>query len=222
VIVFLQDRFHPLPDFDEDETSQVETSPISTSQAVSPTARRVFTFKIREASTQSVVTPPSPAVSGETPIAEDMLDQNEDVIVRFNHMLANLKPDSSHIFRSLTPFERSRIHSLAEKEGLYHWTESIRPNKDKEYRIQVLIVSNKPEDRVRSNNPVVRKLIATVVQATTAIKIPQSSAIATVLAPRVAPRAERDVGPWPCPHYEKTDSKSKAGLEAPKRLKHKQ
>ncbi len=150
--------------------------------------KRVFTFKVREASTQSValVTPPSEAVSVETPIAEDMLDQNEDVIVRFNHMLANLKPDSSHTFKSLTLFERSRIHSLAKKNKLFNWSETIRPNKDKEYRIQVLVVSNKPEDHVKSNNPVIRKLIATAVQATTAIEIPQSSAIANVLAPRVA------------------------------------
>jgi hypothetical protein len=73
---------------------------------------------------------------------------------------------------------------------------------------------------VKSNNPIVRKLVEGAVQATTAVEIPQSSPVAAVLAPVL--RVGRDVGPWPCPHCDKTDSKSKAGLEAHKRLKHKQ
>ncbi len=111
---------------------------------------------------------------------------------------------------------------MAEKEGLYHWTKSVRLNPEKEYKIQVLVVSNKPDDRAKSNNPFIRKLVANAVQATTTVDIPQSAAITTVLEPRVVPRAGRDVGPWPCPHCDKIDSKSQAGLEAHKRSKHKQ
>jgi hypothetical protein len=35
-----------------------------------------------------------------TPIPEDFVDQNEDLIIRFNHVLANLQPNSVHVFKS--------------------------------------------------------------------------------------------------------------------------
>ncbi len=147
-------------------------------------------------------------------IEEDLIEQYEDLKVRFNLVLADLKPNSSHALKSLTLFERSRVHALAEKAGLVHWTEQQRVHLDKPYKIKVVVVSNDDGDRVKG-----RQLIATTVQATTVVVIPLSPSFAEVLAP-VARPILKDTGPWICKNCERNDFKSKAGWSNHMRLKH--
>jgi hypothetical protein len=72
-----------------------------------------------------------------------------DLKVRFNLVISDLKPNSSHTFKSLTPFERSQVHALAEKTGLANWTEQQRVHPGRPYKIKVDVVSNKEADRVK-------------------------------------------------------------------------
>jgi hypothetical protein len=192
-------RFHPLLDNEEEEEEKSsieetieEESPINHSSPLS----------------QSACSGSSPAPlsqcnsDDETHIEEDVIEQYEDLKVRFNLVLADLKPNSSHTFKSLTPFERSRVHVLAEKAGLVHWTGQQRVHPDKPYKIKVVVVSNDDGDRVKG-----RQLIATAVQATTVVDIPLSPSVAEVLARPIV----KDTSPWICKDCERNDFKSKAG-----------
>jgi hypothetical protein len=106
-------------------------------------------------------------------------------------------------------------------------------NPDRQYKIKVLVVSNKPEDR-HKNDTSNRKLIANTLQTITSVKIPQSQSVAEVLAPastevaktsstveNASTEISNDIGARPCPFCDKSDSKSNAGLANHIRFKHK-
>jgi hypothetical protein len=200
--IFLQARFHPLPDDEEEDGDSSSIQPTSPTPPSQPTSRDSSPILLSS--------------GDETQVEEDMIDQYEDVKVRFNLVIGDLKPNSSHTFKSLTPFERSKVHTLAEKAGLAHWTEEQRVHPDRPYKIKVTVVSNKDADRVNG-----RHLIANAVQASTVVDIPTSPSVAEVLAP-VARSVVKDTGPWICTTCERNDFKSKAGWASHMRLKHPQ
>ncbi len=107
---------------------------------------------------------------------------------------------------------------MAEKAGLFHWSESQRPNPEKPYKINVVVVSNREEDRTK-RVAASRQLVASAVQATTSITIPKSASVSE--ASSSDKPVGRDDGAWICPECGKSDSKSKAGLKSHIRLNHK-
>ena len=62
----------------------------------------------------------------------------------FNEVIKNIKPNSQHIFQSLTAFERKHARILASDIGMFHWKNKLKVRHCYE---EVLIISNDPADK---------------------------------------------------------------------------
>ena len=129
------------------------------SRSSSPVSRSVSPH--RSSALNSSADSPNPSTASLSPS-----NPKSDLIVKFNLVVQNMSPNSTHVFKSLGPSERHRVHSLAEGFGLYHWSEwcGVRHTKTR-----VLIISNRDSDKGRTSSGSGKsRIVQSLAAATTA------------------------------------------------------
>lgn len=121
-----------------------------------------------------------------------------------------MTPNSQHIFRSLTAFERKHARILASNIGMFHWKSKLKVRHCYE---EVLIISNDPADKDKKDIPKKRNKtkIAEALQASTQVDIGQAENVREVLAKPNKPVV------FVCTTCKK-ECKSNAGLAAHSRV----